>query len=481
MRLPQLRRTPLKLTRRGYVRQLGSLVNGGSVQKFYLGFDPAIAAQRRQWIEAVYVENCRVSNSLLWTDTFLNLAKQLARLGSAVIVNEPLPYEISSFGPPDYSFVQRLRDVGVPVSVHGEPATATVRLAPDVTPTGKPAVTKLHQAIDKYRQDRIDNYAGSFQGSRTIARKIDKFYELEDCWLWQLDYVKIKAFVDNWRNRPVTAKGTRGSKIVAEGTIGEFYKFLNWADASHPAEFQCPNLASIDRTICRLPSDAEGNAIKDVFWTKDELHEVFKTARPLTQLIIGLGLNACSGAAELGRIKVKDVHFNQQHPHAKLIRYDGVHDWLITTRRKAYTHSEALLWSWVAELVKQQTEVCRANDWPYLFTEDGEPLYRDNAIYAELGLPLPNTTKPESRFIRRFTNAVDMALKQKRITKKRSLGKLRKTFSNFLTLENHADLASLALAHTTESDELLKHYANKPYARLFRETAKHAKEWQLPK
>jgi len=103
MRLPQLRRTSLRLTRSGYVRQLGSRVDGESVQKFYLGFDPAIAAQRRQWIEAVYVENCRVSNSLLWTDAFLNLAKQLARLGSAVIVNEPLPYEISHFGPPDYS------------------------------------------------------------------------------------------------------------------------------------------------------------------------------------------------------------------------------------------------------------------------------------------------------------------------------------------------------------------------------------------
>ena len=60
------------------------------------------------------------------------------------------------------------------------------------------------------------------------------------------------------------------------------------------------------------------------------------------------------------------------------------------------------------------------------------------------------------------------------------LGKLRKTFSNFLALKDHADLASLALAHTTESDELLKHYANKPYARLFRQTVKHAKEWQLP-
>ncbi|MHB8861744.1 MAG: hypothetical protein ACYC6N_05020 [Pirellulaceae bacterium] len=103
--------------------------------------------------------------------------------------------------------------------------------------------------------------------------------------------MRIKAFLDNWRNRPVTAKGTRCSKIFAEVTIGEFYRFLNWTE-------------------------------------------------------------------------VEDFHFNQQHPHAKLIRYDGIHDWLITTRRKAYTHSEALLWPWVAEIVKQQIAVCKANGWP---------------------------------------------------------------------------------------------------------------------
>ena len=36
----------------------------------------------------------------------------------------------------------------------------------------------------------------------------------------------------------------------------------------------------------------------------------------------------------------------------------------------------------------------------------------------------------------------------------------------FLALENHADLASLALAHTTEADELLKHYATRTFARV---------------
>ena len=62
--LPTIRKTPLKRTKRGYVRQLGKRGSGSAVKKFYLGHDMAIAAQRRQWIEAIYVENCRLNDSL---------------------------------------------------------------------------------------------------------------------------------------------------------------------------------------------------------------------------------------------------------------------------------------------------------------------------------------------------------------------------------------------------------------------------------
>jgi hypothetical protein len=190
-----------------------------------------------------------------------------------------------------------------------------VELIPNVTPTGAPSITKLHHAIDEYKKDRIGNYAGTYQGAKTIARKVEKFYEVDDCWLWQVEYSKIKSFVDKWRGRPNTARGKRCSSIFAEVTIGEWIKFLRWAEATYPHECRLPNLDSIDRTIPPLPSDSKSNSIIDHGWTRDELKEVIKTANRLRKLIIALGLNACAGAAELGRIKVADFLFDKPHPY----------------------------------------------------------------------------------------------------------------------------------------------------------------------
>lgn len=478
--VPTIRNTPLKLTKKGYVRQLGTMVQGGSKLKFYLGRDMAVAAQRRQWIEAIYVENCRLFGHSCWCEPYLGFARQIERLGSALYTIDASPSELSHVvGESDFSFIQRLRDVGVPISIDGQAAYARVKLAGDVTPKGKPATTKLHDAIRNYKGNRVEKYKGGFQGAKRLDKQIEKFFEIEDCWLHELEYSKIKDFVDHWRARPVTGHGKRCSKTYAQNQITEFFKFLSFTEATKGDEFECPNLSSIDRSVKRLASDTSGNEIRDLSWRPDELREVYKTAEPLAKLIVGLGLNACSGAAELGRIRVDDFLFGCKHPYHEIIRYDGEHDWLITTRRKAYTHSEALLWPWVVELVKTQIDVCKANGWDYLFTENGEPLYLDDEIYEELSLALPRTEKPEQRFVKRYDRAVGVAFRQKRIRKKRSLGKLRKTFSNYLTMKKHADLASLALAHQTDEDQQLKHYANKPYARLFKATLKAGKEWDL--
>ena len=91
-----------------------------------------------------------------------------------------------------------------------------------------------------------------------------------------------------------------------------------------------------------------------------------------------------------------------------------------------------------------------------MFTDDGEPLYRDNDMFSELGLHPPITTKPEARFVGRYNRAVDLAIKHGRIEKRRSIGKIRKTYSNYLVKKKAKDLATLALAHGTfEDDDLL--------------------------
>lgn len=483
MRLPVIRNTPLKLTKRGYSRQLAAKRKGGPQQKFLLGFDAPIAAQKRKWIEEIYLENCRMVSHFFWTETFLGLARQIEKTGLAVVDFTPNPEFADApftLPTPDVSWVCRLREVGVRITVKGK-ATATVPVAGSVTDNNRPAKTRMRSALMSYREERVRNYAGCFQGAKRLEGQINKFIELlPDCWLHEFGFAEIKQHVDYWRNRPTTKRENRCAKTYAENQIDEFYSFLNDCEHRYPDEFSLPNLKVINRKVINLPSDARGNAIEGKSWEPGELHEVFKTAQPMTKLILGLGLNACSGPAELGRIRVEDFHLGKVHPKARIIGFKDKQDWLITVRRKSFTHSEAMLWPWVSNLVQRQIEICRMNGWPYLFTEDGEPMYRDNAMYEELGLPLPNTTKPESRFVGRYNNSVGRALEDKRIDRKLSIGKLRKTFSNYLALQNHGDLASLALAHKTDEDNLLKCYANKPYARLFRATISAQKEWWLP-
>lgn len=364
MRLPVIRNTPLKCTKRGYSRQLGAKRKGGPQQKFLLGYDASIAAQRRKWIEELYLENCRMASHFFWTETFLSLARQIEKTGLAVVDLTPNPeFADAPFTspPPDVSWVIRLREVGVRIAVKGE-ARATVRVDESVTNENRPAKTRMRSALEFYRDERMRNYAGSFQGGKRLEGQVNKFIELlPDCWLHEFGFAEIKQHVDYWRNRPTTKREKRCAKSYAENQIDEFYSFLNDCEHRYPDEFSLPNLKVINRKVINLPSDAEGNAIEEKSWEPNEFWEIFNTAQPMTKLILGLGLNACSGAAELGRIRVEDFHFGKVHPKARIIGFEEKQDWLITVRRKSYTHSEALLWPWVSDLIKRQIEVCRKN------------------------------------------------------------------------------------------------------------------------
>ena len=113
-KIPAIRNTPLKKTQRGYVRQLGrTSTNTQTKVKFYLGHDMATAAQRRQWVEAIFVENARLTGGGdVWSELFLDLAKQIAKVGTAGYhVGEPFYFDGKT---QDYSFVDRIRQAGVP-------------------------------------------------------------------------------------------------------------------------------------------------------------------------------------------------------------------------------------------------------------------------------------------------------------------------------------------------------------------------------
>lgn len=200
----------------------------------------------------------------------------------------------------------------------------------------------------------------------------------------------------------------------------------------------------------------------------------------MAKLIIGLAINTGSGAAELGRMRVSNFLFEQHHPKKHLIKTNLKGSWYWGVRRKQHSHSEAFLWDWVANLVREQIEICKEHNWEYLFSSNGEPMYRCNETYGELGLELPNTTKPESRFNTPYRNAVDFAFKHKAITRTLSLGKLRKTYSQYLSDLEHEDLATLLLSHDAP-DEELPNYVMRPYRRLHEAINEHCDHWNLTK
>lgn len=333
---------------------------------------------------------------------------------------------------------------------------------------------KLKSTLEAFKKDRVEKYKGKYQGKVRVGKQIDDLISVaDDCLIHDFGTNEIMKIVDHYANRPKTKVSDAASKTYCENQITELYKFCGWLELNF--SWKCPNLKAIDRRVVKLATDTLNNAINnDRHWQPDELRQLFLSANSTAKLIIALGLNTGSGAAELGRMRVDQFVFDKPHPYAKLIKCELVGSWYIGTRQKQFTHSEAFLWPWVAELVKRQVEICKKSEWPYLFTQNGEPMYLDNEMYSEVGLPEPNTSKPESRFITCYTNAITAT----NLSRKLSLGKLRKTLSNYLTMEAHEDLASLLLSHKTK-DDLLGNYANRPFGRLHKAIHEAEEYWNL--
>ena len=477
LNITRIRQTPLKADKRGnFTRNLGYLNHNGKSQfKFNLGKTMSAAAYRLEQIQSIYIVNCQVSNSNVWRPDFLNLAKQVAATGACVeVVSQDLP---TNFGSYDFSYIQRMRDLGVVVHTQGAVATATVELPDRIDENGQSLTVKLDEAVDAFLTNRIDSYIGEHQGEKKIEGQIGNIKaNLPDCYLGELGFSEIKSQVDYWRNRPTLKKGKPIGKDYAEDLIGELYKMLYWLESTY-AEFSLPSLAAINRKVKRLATDAKKNSIVDKAFSPAEARKLFHAAeQPLTKLMIALAVNTCSGPAELGRMRVSDFKFNSEHPYATVIGFKKKANWFSAIRMKTDAVSGMLLWPWVAKLVKKQQKVCKKNGWEFLFTgDDGKPLYKCDLIYRELGLDEPKTTKPESAFVSRFRKPKD------KIKSSKSIGKLRKTFSDYLRKEQDGEIASLALSHLTDADNLLANYTNKPYARLFKATLKFQEVWDLTK
>lgn len=151
--IPEIRRTPLRHTRRGYIRQLGQFHEESDVRaKFYLGHDFAEAAKKRAAIETLWVECCRMSGEGWWQHPFIDAARQIERTGYALINIDPEDTEEIVWL---REVVRMLQRQGITIQNSSDERRVDVQPA-------KPLIirqTRLSEALSKYTQDRLDTYA----------------------------------------------------------------------------------------------------------------------------------------------------------------------------------------------------------------------------------------------------------------------------------------------------------------------------------
>ena len=146
--------------------------------KIDLGTDELQANIRRDYVNKIYIENVRMAGGLSsngsgsgfpWSDGYLEIARQIGRLGTAVVETvspeewSAMDSPLSIFSPPDYSYIDRLRSHGVPIDTVGR-GKFSGRL-PEATLSGsnRPATTKAKDAFTVFKKLRVKELSSTYQ------------------------------------------------------------------------------------------------------------------------------------------------------------------------------------------------------------------------------------------------------------------------------------------------------------------------------
>ncbi len=457
------RQTPLKLTKNGYVTQKGTL---GKSTKYYLGYELAKAENRRFLIDRLY--SIQLEKKPWMDDSAIPLleriridyCRQIAKYGMVLDLDEFSERSQTHGGCQLVNQLQKLSLVKVDVQ---EPRKVTTQ-------------TKLHLAIDAYEKWRVKEYVGKYAGTERVSTQLKEIKSsVKDVFLSECTHDFNQSFINEYRKRKKTQRGTIATKDWSSNQIGEYVAMCRWIARNYKDYPQQTH--EFITLVSDHSSDAAKNEVKEVFYSVEELKSIYKASGVDVRLMLALGLNTCGSYAEIGRYKVSDFILGDFHPRAKTINMELKADYLYTTREKTKSHTSHILWGWVSELVRERIELCKANKWIYLFSDDeGRPLYKDVEMYEELGLPVVKTKKPEKYLYDQFDNVT----KKLKLSRKLPFKVIRKHFSNYLATEIGDDaLASLALSHSVGADKLLHHYANKPFKKLFQATIDSEKYWNL--
>lgn len=325
----------------------------------------------------------------------------------------------------------------------------------------------LHQALDDFsehlqktgKRDEDGNLISRARKCRDRVGYLKR--EHEDVPLWRLDYAMLEEIAAFWKNRPPSKWQARCSWDHAHDMCKELFRFTAWLDKSPSYRWQEPkDVAKISKAPIRLPSDNGTQAFQTTrkeTYTPDELAILVKLASPLGRAIIAVCVNCAFGASEIGQWPTSKMVLYHEHPHATKLGWDATCEdsWIVGNRPKTGVYGEHLLWPEVAQILHR-----------FLDGRPVLPITKNNTMWYRR-----HSSNPQTRFQNWWTKLVKRSQASHEGFQRLPFGTLRDTLPNELRKRYSDDVASIALQHgSLGEDELLKCYANVPFAKLFEAT-----------
>jgi hypothetical protein len=461
-----MRKTPLKRTKRGFVRSIGPAC--GQV-KFYLGHDREQAQAKLDRIVALWAtvegEARRRGLKPAWTPDTVSAARAMAGGEEPCLAKRP--YE----SPENY--FTRVNETGKKVGVPVRPAdpflydvgrqdladTATkaqARLAPA---PGAPETTgqTLHQAFKAYIEHVRQEYRTGEGGITDNGKsKIDLIVSVQsylpDTDLGTLDYRGCDELFGVLRRRPVSKRsGKPMARKSCTNLIGELGRFFLWLHTSPAWSWRRPeDFDLIRRTPRELDEDVEREAAPVPTWTVEQLAVLNEYALPLERVFLLLGLNCAYGADQAGRLRIRHLHLSDEG--ASYVR---------RIRRKKKVLSMHLLWA----------QTARAMRWA-LDRRKGQEHDEDFLLLTDTGLPYWRQTKGGNRsqlIPNLWGRLLDRVRKDHPDFPRLPFNSLRDTSCDMIRAIAGEETASVHVAHKHQSkDENLGRYSNPVRRRHFK-------------
>jgi len=493
-----------------YVRQLGWKrgPNGRLIQpKFRLGTDLREARRREMMLADLWeqVEQVAATEPVRWPEEALEIAKQIARDGQAMVRKRT--------GEPDSRYASRVAALAARMpKVQLLPADADAfRQGLDEQSKSHTEFVELYEKVsDAYRQrlrasaaqwagplgdhpivcgptlhealrDHItwlkEEYAGINGDLTAWGRVRIKHVELlldrhEDLPLAALDHDAVERFIRFWRQRPLR-KGTDQpiAKESAEHQIAALNVFLRWLSRSAKYDWKRPE--TLDDIRVRIGSRADQvrrQVMPEDIFTLDELVLLNKFATPPERCLLLLGVNCGFGRAEIATLTVGEIFLRTAHEprHQEILGFKSTDrdSFIKRYRPKTGVYGEFLLFPQTVEAI--EWALARRRRYPG-FGAEARLLVNNN------GQPLDKPTaggNPNQQIPNRFATLIRRIRKTEegKESVRRPFKMLRKTAGDLI--RRFSDGETMAVFHcrgqAVRIDDLADAYTTRPFGRVFR-------------